>query len=651
MNHRPVVAEILTRRRVNKMPEPGRQPRGMKAQVKNPGELFLRLMKYVLKDYKFHCISVVVLIVVSVLCNVQGTMFMKNLIDEYITPFLLSDNPNFTPLAHAIARVAAFYALGVLATFGYNRLMVNVTQGTLRNLRNDLFSHMEKLPVKYFDTHAHGDIMSVYTNDIDTLRQMISQSMPQLLNSGITIISVFVSMLILSIPLTVVTMIMVGIMVFCSKKSAGQSGAYFAKQQKDLGTVNGYIEEMMNGQKVVKVFCHEEENMQNFKKLNDELYVSADKANTFANFLGPINAQIGNISYVICAIIGGVLALGKVGGFTLGGLASFLTFNKSFSMPINQISMQMNAIVMAMAGADRIFKLMDEKEELDEGYVTLVNAKEEDGKLTECEERTERWAWKHTHQNDGSVDYVEVKGEVVFNGVDFGYNDEKIVLHDIKLYAKPGQKIAFVGSTGAGKTTITNLINRFYDIQDGKIRYDGININKIKKADLRHSLGIVLQDTHLFTGTVRDNIRFGKLDATDEEIVAAAKLANADSFIRRLPKGYDTMLTGDGANLSQGQRQLLAIARAAIADPPVLILDEATSSIDTRTERIVQDGMDKLMRGRTTFVIAHRLSTVRNSDCIMVLEQGRIIERGTHDELIEEKGRYYQLYTGNAISA
>lgn len=632
------------------MPGPGRQPRGMKSQVKNPGELFLRLMKYVLKDYKFHCISVVVLIVVSVLCNVQGTMFMKNLIDEYITPFLLSDNPNFTPLAHAIAKVAAFYALGVLATFGYNRLMVNVTQGTLRNLRNDLFSHMEKLPIKYFDTHAHGDIMSVYTNDIDTLRQMISQSMPQLLNSGITIVSVFISMLILSIPLTIVTMVMVGIMVFCSKKSAGQSGAYFAKQQKDLGTVNGYIEEMMNGQKVVKVFCHEEENMQNFKKLNDELYISADRANTFANFLGPINAQIGNISYVICAIVGGVLALGKVGGFTLGGLASFLTFNKSFSMPINQISMQMNAIVMAMAGADRIFRLMDEKEELDEGYVTLVNAKEEDGNLTECEERTERWAWKHIHQNDGSVDYVEVKGEVVFNGVDFGYNDEKIVLHDIKLYAKPGQKIAFVGSTGAGKTTITNLINRFYDIQDGKIRYDGININKIKKADLRRSLGIVLQDTHLFTGTVRDNIRFGKLDATDEEIVAAAKLANADSFIRRLPDGYDTMLTGDGANLSQGQRQLLAIARAAIADPPVLILDEATSSIDTRTERIVQDGMDKLMHGRTTFVIAHRLSTVRNSDCIMVLEQGRIIERGTHDELIEEKGRYYQLYTGNAIS-
>ena len=650
MNHRPVVAAILTRRRVNKMPGPGRQPRGMKAQVKNPGELFLRLMKYVLKDYKFHCISVVVLIVVSVLCNVQGTMFMKNLIDEYITPFLLSDNLNFTPLAHAIARVAAFYALGVLATFGYNRLMVNVTQGTLRNLRNDLFSHMEKLPVKYFDTHAHGDIMSVYTNDIDTLRQMISQSMPQLLNSGITIISVFVSMLILSIPLTVVTMIMVGIMVFCSKKSAGQSGAYFAKQQKDLGTVNGYIEEMMNGQKVVKVFCHEEENMQNFKKLNDELYVSADKANTFANFLGPINAQIGNISYVVCAIVGGVLALNGVGGFTLGALASFLTFNKSFSMPINQVSQQMNAIVMALAGAERIFTLLDEKVEVDDGYVTLVNVKKENGKLIECKEHTRCWAWKHTHQADGSVDYIELKGNVVFDGVDFGYNNDKIVLHDVKLYAEPGQKIAFVGSTGAGKTTITNLINRFYDIQDGKIRYDGININKIRKADLRRSLGIVLQDTHLFTGTVKDNIRFGKLDATDEEIFAAAELANADGFIRRLPEGYDTVITGDGANLSQGQRQLLAIARAAVADPPVLILDEATSSIDTRTERIIQESMDRLMHGRTTFVIAHRLSTVRNSDCIMVLEQGRIIERGTHDQLISEKGKYYQLYTGNAIA-
>ncbi|MDY2812438.1 MAG: ABC transporter ATP-binding protein [Dorea sp.] len=626
-------------------------PRGVKPGVDHPGKLFTRLMKYVLGKYKFHCLAVLILIFVSVIANVQGTMFTKNLIDDYITPFLLTDNPNFTPLAHAIARVAGFYAIGVVATYSYNRIMVNVTQGTLRNLRNELFEHMEKLPIKYFDTHAHGDIMSVYTNDIDTIRQMISQSIPQLINSGITIVSVFVSMLILNIPLTIVTLAMVGVMIFCSKKAAGMSGKYFLKQQKNLGAVNGYIEEMMNGQKVVKVFCHEEENIKNFKELNDQLYISADKANTYANILGPINAQLGNLSYVICAIIGGTLALNKVGGFTLGGLASFLTFNKSFSMPINQVSNQLNAIVMAMAGADRIFHLMDEKPETDDGYVTLVNAKEVDGQLTECAERTGRWVWKHTHQADGSTDYVEVKGDVVFNGVDFGYNDDKIVLHNVKLYAEPGQKIAFVGSTGAGKTTITNLINRFYDIQDGKIRYDGININKIKKSDLRRSLGIVLQDTHLFTGTVKENIRFGKLDATDEEVVEAAKLANADGFIRRLPNGYDTMLTGDGANLSQGQRQLLAIARAAIADPPVLILDEATSSIDTRTERIVQDGMDKLMHGRTTFVIAHRLSTVRNSDCIMVLEQGRIIERGTHDQLIEEKGRYYQLYTGNSIGA
>ena len=626
-------------------------PRGVKPGVDHPGKLFTRLMKYVLGKYKFHCLAVLILIFVSVIANVQGTMFTKNLIDDYITPFLLTDNPNFTPLAHAIARVAGFYAIGVVATYFYNRIMVNVTQGTLRNLRNELFEHIEKLPIKYFDTHAHGDIMSVYTNDIDTIRQMISQSIPQLINSGITIVSVFVSMLILNIPLTIVTLAMVGVMIFCSKKAAGMSGKYFLKQQKNLGAVNGYIEEMMNGQKVVKVFCHEEENIKNFKELNDQLYISADKANTYANILGPINAQLGNLSYVICAIIGGTLALNKVGGFTLGGLASFLTFNKSFSMPINQVSNQLNAIVMAMAGADRIFHLMDEKPETDDGYVTLVNAKEVDGQLTECAERTGRWAWKHTHQADGSTDYVEVKGDVVFNGVDFGYNDDKIVLHNVKLYAEPGQKIAFVGSTGAGKTTITNLINRFYDIQDGKIRYDGININKIKKSDLRRSLGIVLQDTHLFTGTVKENIRFGKLDATDEEVVEAAKLANADGFIRRLPNGYDTMLIGDGANLSQGQRQLLAIARAAIADPPVLILDEATSSIDTRTERIVQDGMDKLMHGRTTFVIAHRLSTVRNSDCIMVLEQGRIIERGTHDQLIEEKGRYYQLYTGNSIGA
>ena len=628
-----------------------RTPRGVKSQVKNPGKLFVRLMKYVLQYYKFRCISVVLLIILSVIANVQGTMFTKNLIDEYITPFLLTDHPDFSPLAHAIAKVAAFYAIGVLATYSYNRIMVNVTQGTLRNLRNELFAHMEKLPIRYFDTHAHGDIMSVYTNDIDTIRQMISQSIPQLISSVITIVSVFVSMLILNIPLTIVTLCMVGIMVFCSKKAAGLSGKYFLQQQKNLGAVNGYIEEMMNGQKVVKVFCHEEENKKAFEELNDQLYISADRANTYANILGPINAQIGNISYVVCAIVGGALALNHIGGFTLGGLASFLTFNKSFSMPINQVSMQLNSIVMAMAGADRIFRLMDEEVEEDQGYVTLVNAKEVNGQLTECPERTGRWAWKHRHQADGSVDYVEVKGDVVFNGVDFGYDPDKIVLHDVKLYAEPGQKIAFVGSTGAGKTTITNLINRFYDIQDGKIRYDGININKIKKGDLRRSLGIVLQDTHLFTGTVKENIRFGKLDATDEEVEAAAKLANADGFIRRLPNGYDTMLTGDGANLSQGQRQLLAIARAAIADPPVLILDEATSSIDTRTERIVQEGMDKLMHGRTTFVIAHRLSTVRNSDCIMVLEQGRIIERGTHEQLIEEKGRYYHLYTGNAISA
>ncbi|MFR8074623.1 MAG: ABC transporter ATP-binding protein [Lachnospiraceae bacterium] len=634
------------------MPGPmNRTPRGQKPQVEHPFALLARLMHYVFRDYKFHCIAVFLLIFAGVIANVQGTMFTKNLIDDYITPFLLSDNPNFAPLAKAISRVAVFYAIGVISTYAYNRIMVAVTQGTLRNLRNDLFAHMEKLPIRYFDTHSHGDIMSVYTNDIDTLRQMISQSIPQIINSTFTIVSVFVSMLILNIPLTLVTLVMVSLMLICTKKAAGQSGKYFLDQQKNLGAVNGYIEEMMNGQKVVKVFCHEDASIREFHELNEALYTSADRANTFANILGPINAQLGNISYVICAIVGGVLALNGFGGFTLGGLASFLTFNKSFNMPINQVSQQFNAIVMAMAGADRIFRLMDEPVEKDDGYVLLVNAKEENGKLTESTARTGQWAWKHTHQADGSVDYKKLRGDVVFDGVDFGYTDDKIVLHDVKLYAKPGQKIAFVGSTGAGKTTITNLINRFYDIQDGKIRYDGININKIKKADLRRSLGIVLQDTHLFTGTVKDNIRFGKLDATEEEVIAAARLANADGFIRRLPNGYDTMLTGDGANLSQGQRQLLAIARAAIADPPVLILDEATSSIDTRTERIVQDGMDRLMKGRTTFVIAHRLSTVRNSDCIMVLESGRIIERGTHEQLIREKGRYYQLYTGNAIGA
>lgn len=629
----------------------GRQPRGMKPQVKNPGKLFMRLMSYVFRTYKWHYISVIALIFISVLASVQGTLFTQTLIDDYIAPLLLSDTPDFGPLAMAILRVAGFYLIGVVASFLQSLIMTYVTQGCLRDLRNELFEHMEKLPIKYFDTNAHGDIMSVYTNDIDTLRQMISQSIPQLVNSGVTIVSVFVSMVILSIPLTLVTLVMVGVMLLATGYAAGNSGKYFVKQQKNLGKVNGFIEEMMNGQKVVQVFCREEENKKRFKELNDELFESADKAHAFTNVLGPINAQLGNVSYVLCAIVGGALALGNVWGFTLGKLASFLTFNKSFSMPINQVSQQFNSIVMALAGAERVFKLLDEEVEVDDGYVVLVNAKEVDGKLVECEERTGRWAWKHTHQADGSVDYVEVTGDIVFDGVDFGYTDEKMVLHDIQLYATPGQKIAFVGSTGAGKTTITNLINRFYDIQDGKIRYDGININKIKKADLRRSLGIVLQDTHLFTRTVKDNIRFGKLDATDEEIVAAAKLANAHGFIKRLPNGYDTMLVGDGANLSQGQRQLLAIARAAIADPPVLILDEATSSIDTRTERIVQDGMDKLMAGRTTFVIAHRLSTVRNSDCIMVLEQGRIIERGTHDQLIEEQGKYYQLYTGNAIQA
>ncbi len=645
---------MMAERKENQMPS-GRmhrgRMRGMKPAVKNPGKIIKRLIGYIFQRYGLWYLVVIILIFVGVLANVQGTLFMKNLIDEYITPFLLTENPDFTPLAKAIGRVALFYAVGVVSVYAYNRIMVNITQGTQRELRNELFEHMQTLPVKYFDTHAHGDIMSIYTNDIDTLRQMISQSIPQIINSGVTIISVFVSMIILNIPLTVVTLVMVGVMLFCTKQATGQSGKYFIEQQTNIGALNGHIEEMMNGQKVVKVFCHEEESKKEFKELNDRLFASADKANTFANFLVPINAQLGNVSYVVCAIVGGVLALNGIGGFTLGGLASFLTFNKSFSMPINQISQQLNAVIMAMAGADRIFKLLDEEKEVDNGYVTLVNVKEENGKLIESDDRTGRWAWKHIHQADKSVDYVEVRGDVVFDGVDFGYNDDKIVLHDVKLFAEPGQKIAFVGSTGAGKTTITNLINRFYDIQDGKIRYDGINVNKIKKADLRRSLGIVLQDTHLFTGTVRDNIRFGKLDATDDEIIAAAKLANADGFIKRLPDGYDTMLTGDGANLSQGQRQLLAIARAAVADPPVLILDEATSSIDTRTERIVQDGMDKLMNGRTTFVIAHRLSTVRNSDCIMVLEQGRIIERGTHDQLIDEKGKYYQLYTGNSISA
>ena len=630
----------------------GKPPRGVRGpRIENPGKVFMRLLKYVCRYYGIHYILVILFIFISVLANVQGTMFIQTLIDDYIQPLLLTDTPDFSGLLHAITRVAVFYGIGVIATYAQNRIMITVTQGTMRRLRDDMFAHMEKLPIRYFDTHSHGDIMSMYTNDVDTLRQLISQSIPQMVNSSITIVSVFISMVVLNVPLTVLTIAMVIVMLLFSGKIAGLSGSNFVRQQKSIGRVNGYIEEMMEGQKVVKVFCHENQSIDEFVKLNDELFDSAYKANKFANIMMPINAQIGNLSYVLCACVGGLLALNHVGDFSIGGLASFLTFNKSFNMPINQVSMQLNSIVMAMAGAKRVFDLLDEKPEVDEGYVTLVRARREDGKIVECDERTGLWAWKHEHQADGSVDYVELQGEVVFDDVDFGYTDDKMVLHNVDLFAHPGQKIAFVGSTGAGKTTITNLINRFYDIQDGKIRYDGININKIKKADLRRSLGIVLQDTHLFTASVMDNIRFGKLDATDEEVIAAAKLANADVFIKQLPDGYQTILTGDGSNLSQGQRQLLSIARAAVADPPVLILDEATSSIDTRTEKIVQDGMDKLMKGRTTFVIAHRLSTVKNSDCIMVLEQGRIIERGNHEQLIEAKGRYYQLYTGNSITA
>ena len=627
------------------MPGP-RGPQGPKPKIKNPGKLFARLMGFIFKKYLPACIIVVICIFVSVLANVQGTMFTKNLIDDYIVPLLKTGNPDYGPLLAAMGRVAVFYGIGVISTFAYSKIMIYVSQGTIKNLRVELFSHMQDLPIRYFDSHAHGDIMSIYTNDIDTLRQLISQSLPQILNSAITVVSVFVSMVILNIPLTILTIVMVIVTTVVTKKFAGFSSRYFLAQQRDLGKVNGFIEEMLNGQKVVKVFTHEQENIEAFDKINDELFESAYNANMYSNMLGPVNAQIGNLSYVLCALAGGVMALSGFGGLTLGKLASFLTFNKSFNMPISQVSQQFNSIIMALAGCDRIFSLLDEAPETDEGYVTLVNAREENGKLTETPEHTGLWAWKHTHQADGSVDYKKLEGDVVFDDVDFGYVPEKIVLHDVDLFATPGQKIAFVGTTGAGKTTITNLINRFYDIADGKIRYDGININKIKKADLRHSLGIVLQDTHLFTATVMENIRYGKLDATDDEVYAAARLANADTFIRQLPDGYNTVLTGDGANLSQGQRQLLAIARAAIADPPVLILDEATSSIDTRTERIVQDGMDKLMHGRTTFVIAHRLSTVRNSDCIMVLEQGRIIERGSHDELISKKGKYYQLYTG-----
>ena len=603
----------------------------------------------ILKRYKFSCLVVVLCILGSSLASVQGVLFTQKLIDDYIAPMVQAGSTDYGPLAAAMLRVACLYAVGILCAYGYNRIMVNVSQGTMRSLRVELFQHMESLPIRYFDSHAHGDIMSVYTNDVDTLRQLISQSIPQLLNSLVTIVTSLVSMILLDLPLTAITLIMICVMVMVSSRLAGKSSHYFTKQQSDLGAVNGYIEEMMGGQKVVKVFCHEAQSIDDFRALNDQLRDSADKANTYAGIAMPLNANLGNISYVLCAVAGALLALNGYGGLTLGGLVSFLTLNKNGTQPVSQVSMQTNSIVMAVAGAERVFALLDEQPETDEGYVTLVNAREKpDGTLEECTERTNVWAWKHPH-HDGTLTYTRLEGDITFDDVDFGYNPDKIVLHNIKLFATPGQKIAFVGSTGAGKTTITNLINRFYDIADGKIRYDGININKIKKADLRRSLGMVLQDTHLFTGTVMDNIRYGRLDATDEECLAAARLANADDFIRRLPNGYNAMLTGDGANLSQGQRQLLAIARAAVADPPVLILDEATSSIDTRTEALVQQGMDALMTGRTTFVIAHRLSTVKNSDCIMVLEQGRIIERGSHDELIAKKGRYYQLYTGNAI--
>lgn len=631
---------------------PKNTPSGPRLSTRETVHIMKRILFEMIRSYKFSFFMVIVGIIGSALATLRGTLFMQELIDDYITPLLRAGTPDFSQLGVALISLAATYAVGILCAYGYNRIMVNISQGTMKKFRIELFTHMESLPIKYFDTHAHGDIMSVYTNDVDTLRQLISQSIPQVIHSFITIVTTLVSMIVLDIPLTLLTLLMVGIMLFVSTKLSGKSGQYFAQQQKDLGTVNGYIEEMMDGQKVVKVFCHEEKSVEQFRELNQQLRRSANNANKISNVVMPVNANIGNISYVLCAVVGALLALGGYSGLTLGTLVSFLSLNKSFTQPVTQISQQVNSIVMAMAGAQRIFKMLDEKPEEDAGYVELVNARENpDGSLTETTERTGIWAWKHPHSADGSVTYTKLEGGVTFDDVDFGYDSKKIVLHNIKLYAMPGQKIAFVGSTGAGKTTITNLINRFYDIADGKIRYDGININKIKKSDLRRSLGIVLQDTHLFTGTVMDNIRYGRLDATDEDCIAAAKLANADSFIRHLPDGYQTMLTGDGANLSQGQRQLLAIARAAVADPPVLILDEATSSIDTRTESLVQEGMDRLMQGRTTFVIAHRLSTVRNSDCIMVLEHGRIIERGTHDQLIDQKGRYYQLYTGNAIGA
>ena len=630
-------------------PMRGPGPRGPKNGGKSadPKKSLGKVLRYVMEKYKAACVIVVIGIIISALGILTMTLFMQTLIDQYIMPLMGQADPDFTPLANRLIKLGVVLAAGIISTYAYNRIMVTVSQGTMKRLRVQLFSHMESLPIKYFDTHAHGDIMSVYTNDVDTLRQLISQSIPQTINSVISLVSTLISMIVLDIPLTLVSLLMVGVMMFVTSKMSNLSGKYFMQQQKDLGAVNGYIEEMMEGQKVVKVFCHEEKSMEDFEKLNRQLCDSARNANAVANIIMPINNNLGNISYVLCAIVGGVLALNGFSGLTIGTLVAFLSLNKGFTQPVTQVSQQLGSIIMASAGAERVFNLMEAEPEADDGYVELVRAKEDaDGNITETKERTGMWAWKHPHQADGSVTYKKLEGKVTFDGVDFGYNDDKMVLHDIKMFAEPGQKLAFVGSTGAGKTTITNLINRFYDIQDGKIRYDDINVNKIKKADLRRSLGIVLQDTHLFTGTVMENIRYGRLDATDEDCKKAAKLANADGFIRRLPNGYDTVLTGDGANLSQGQRQLIAIARAAVADPPALILDEATSSIDTRTEVLVQRGMDALMKGRTSFVIAHRLSTVRNADCIMVMEQGRIIERGTHEQLLEQKGRYYQLYTG-----